>query len=106
HTGRKGYHGSQQELRAEYGYKRRLQLKILSDSVSAVGALNLPSQAAVLDSTPTSVSIEFDQRECSASDLIALCMERLRVLDASIEESSVESIIKDIYADIAAGRPG
>lgn len=104
--GRKAYDGSQRELRAEYGYKRRLQLKILSDSESAVGALKLPSQAVVLDSTSTSVSIEFDQRECSASDLIALCMERLRVLDASIEESSVESIIKDIYANITAGRPG
>ena len=104
--GRKAYDGSQHELRAEYGYKRLLQLKILSDSEAAVGGLKLPPQAVVLESTPTSVSIEFDQRECSASDLIALCMERLRVLDASIEESSVESIIKDIYADMAAGRPG
>ena len=93
-AGRIVYDGPIEEIRRRFGSESTLVvvLKEAVDSVSADGADEVTLEGV-------RARIRFDRRRIAASDLIASVSARYPVSDLTIEDASLEKIIRELYVD-------
>jgi ABC-2 type transport system ATP-binding protein len=86
------YDGGIDSIRANYGKSRTLIVDFKYEP-------NLPTlhEAQVIDQDGLRYSFSFDKDRISASELIARVSQSNEVVDLTIEETDIDSIIKEIY---------
>ena len=98
--GRIIYDGQLSEIRSLYGGSRSLVFTP-QDGSSVVGVEglvgSLSDKASVSFREDGAVAISFDAREVSASELTKMIVNTYDVTDLSVEETDIETIVRDIY---------
>ncbi len=92
--GRLIYDGSLSTIRDRFGAQRTITF----ETAEPVGALRLPPGAERVESGgPARTALRFDRRRTSASKVAAAVMEQVEVLDFSIAETDLASVVRRIY---------
>lgn len=86
------YDGTVEEIKHRYGKKRRLVVDLAGD----YDEVNIPG-AEVIRRVDHRVWLQFDRDEVSASQLIARTTQKYDIIDLTIEEPEIETIVAGIY---------
>jgi ABC-2 type transport system ATP-binding protein len=102
--GRIIYDGPLAEFKKTFGRRRVVYLDTEGpaslDSAELATALAIPREALeVRLGEHNGLSVGFDPKETTAKEVIAACLARLVVLDLTISEPKIESIVRHIYED-------
>lgn len=103
-AGKKIYDGPLETIRERFGKYRTITFETLRP----VGSLILPAGAEQAASEERKLVLRFDRTVTTASQVAATIMHQLEVVDFSLAEPDLESIIKQIYngalrEEVAAG---
>lgn len=106
--GKKVYDGSLKQIKEQYGYMTTLVLEIRDPGVfSEINWIDLlqTEEAPILEDNDVKALVEnntltlsFNKNKILASQVIALVMGRSHVQDIKIQETPIETIVKEIYA--------
>ncbi len=95
------YDGAFAEVTRRFGWEQKVVLTLDHESdharPQAVSALSRHDHASVEQTAPTSLTIRFDAREATSGQIIRDVATALPIADISIEETSAESIIRNLY---------
>ena len=95
------YDGEFAEVTRRFGWEQKVVVTLIEESTEAkcqtVAALKKHEHASVDQPTPTSLQITFDSRKATSGQIIRDVATALPIADISIEETSAESIIRNLY---------
>lgn len=91
--GSKIFDGSIEVLKEKSGMYREIHF----ETKQLVESLNIPDGVKVIDKTASRVVLSFDRQKLSASEVAGIIMRQVEVLDFSINEPNLSSVVKDIY---------
>lgn len=94
------YDGAVDTIKQRFGTHRTMKFELSALTVGARQAppLHIPDGATITNQEGSSLELRFDRSVCSASQIAGSVMSQLEVLDFSIGEPDLTSIIKQIYA--------
>jgi ABC-2 type transport system ATP-binding protein len=101
------YDGALETIKQRFGTHRTMKFELAlnsppqrggNSSEARVGELALPDGVVITSQENTSLELKFDRALCSASQVASAVMNQLEVLDFSIGEPDLTSIVKQIYA--------
>lgn len=95
------YDGPLATIKERFGTYR----SITFETASAVPPLSLPRGAEIVEQQERSLQVRFDRKLLSAAQVATTVMERMEVLDFSIQEPDLTSIVKQIYNGALEVRP-
>jgi ABC-2 type transport system ATP-binding protein len=93
-AGKKIYDGPLSLIRERFGKHRTISF----ETARRPGAVTLPQGAEVVGEEERKLVLRFDRTQTTASQVAGLVMNQLEVVDFSLSEPDLESIIKQIYA--------
>jgi ABC-2 type transport system ATP-binding protein len=93
-AGRLIYDGPLSTIKDRFGKYRTISF----DTAGPVGAFNLPSAAEVEAREDRKLMLRFDRTQTTASRVAAAMMDQIEVVDFSLAEPDLASIIKQIYS--------
>ena len=95
------YDGAFSEITRRFGWEQKIVLTFAEELLDApetgASALSRHLHVTVNQPVATSLEIEFDSREATAGEIIRDVATALPIADISIEETSAESIIRNLY---------
>lgn len=93
------YDGEFRELTNRFGWEQKVILTLSDETPTAAEAATgaLDDHVTVTQSTPTSVEIAFDSRKTTSGRIVRDVATALPIADISIEVTSAESIIRNLY---------
>jgi ABC-2 type transport system ATP-binding protein len=94
--GRLLYDGGLSKIRDRFGVERTLVVDLADADLDETVPLSVPQATEIRADGPRRW-LRFNRARVTATDLIASVAERYRIQDISIEEPSIESIIRQIY---------
>jgi ABC-2 type transport system ATP-binding protein len=99
-SGKLIYDGALETIKQRFGTHRTMKFELAGVGVGAQRAapLRLMDGAEITNQEGSSLELRFDRVKCSASQVASSVMGQLEVLDFSIGEPDLTSIIKQIYA--------
>ncbi|MEG1002718.1 ABC transporter ATP-binding protein [Clostridium sp.] len=98
--GTKIYDGSLEDIKNKFGYMTTLEIKVknkIEGNLNAFEAFNLDEEDFNYVVEDTNITINFNKNKLTSSDILYNIMKNLHVLDFTLNESSIEDIIKKIY---------
>lgn len=98
--GTKIYDGSLEDIKNKFGYMTTLEIKVknkIEGKLNAFEAFNLDEEDFNYVVEDTNITINFNKNKLTSSDILYNIMKNLHVLDFTLNESSIEDIIKKIY---------
>jgi ABC-2 type transport system ATP-binding protein len=93
-AGRLIYDGSIEKIKQRFGKYR----EITFETTSSPGRVELPSGAEVSLVQPHRLTVRFDRTVTTASQVAAALMNQIEVVDFSLSEPDLASIVKQIYS--------
>jgi ABC-2 type transport system ATP-binding protein len=96
------YNGPLSTIKQRFGQYR----EITFETAESVTNVVLPDGAHALDAGERSLVLRFDRSQTSASRVAAAVMNQIEVLDFSLSEPDLGSVIKQIYNGALAKEPG
>ena len=101
--GQKCYDGNIQELKNEYGYLSKINLRIdefetvsVEDVKSVFQGMNHSNEFNV-EKTEEAFVITFNKKFCTVSEIMERLFKKISVADFVVEETDIEEIVKKIY---------
>ena len=101
--GQKCYDGNIQELKNEYGYLSKINLRIdefetvsVEDVKSVFQGMNHSDEFNV-EKTEEAFVITFNKKFCTVSEIMECLFKKFSVADFVVEETDIEEIVKKIY---------
>jgi ABC-2 type transport system ATP-binding protein len=93
------YDGEFAELTRRFGWEQKVLLTLSDETPDAaeLAASALGSRGVVAQPSPTSVEIAFDSRNLTSGEIIRAVATSLPMADITIEVTSAESIIRNLY---------
>lgn len=88
------YDGTVEKIKRRYGKKRRLVVDLAEDYSEVV-----VSEATTIRRDARRAWLQFDRDEVSASQLIARLTQKYDIIDLTLEEPDIETIVAGIYED-------
>ncbi len=88
------YDGPLEAIKARFGTHRQMTFEVSGEVPSG---LELPPGAEVISNQERKLELRFDRSKASASQVAGQIMNQLEVLDFSLQEPDLSSIIKQIY---------
>lgn len=103
--GLKIYDGSLDNIKNKFGYMTNLEIKIkdrinknlLEEKLNLNKEFNLDKGDLDYDTEDSNLVINFNKNKTTSSEILYYVMQKVNVLDFSLNESSIEDIIKKIY---------
>ncbi len=95
-SGKLIYDGALETIKQRFGTHRTMKFELAGAGLAS--PLHLPDGAEITSQEGSSLELRFDRVRCSASQIASSVMSQLEVLDFSIGEPDLTSIIKQIYA--------
>ncbi|MGL4572446.1 MAG: ABC transporter ATP-binding protein [Clostridium sp.] len=98
--GTKIYDGSLEDIKNKFGYMTTLEIKVknkIEGNLNAFESFNLDEEDLNYTIEDTNITINFNKNKLTSSDILYNIMKNLHVLDFTLNESSIEDIIKKIY---------
>jgi ABC-2 type transport system ATP-binding protein len=99
--GRIVYDGSFTEITRRFGWEQVIHFALSDPDPDAAGqartALTLRPHAVATQPTEMAVDVRFDSREASSGEIIRDLATAIPIADITIEETSAESIIRNLY---------
>ena len=96
-TGSIIYDGSIQNIKNEFGNRRTLNLSINNLNNNLTNVLNENKEVFSYLTNDGVLTIDFDGEKITASKLIDLISNHCEVIDLTLQEPSIESIVKSLY---------
>ena len=96
-TGSIIYDGSIQNIKNEFGNRRTLNLSINNLNNNLTNVLNENKEVFSYLTNDGVITIDFDGEKITASKLIDLISNHCEIIDLTIQEPSIESIVKSLY---------
>ncbi|MFD2671107.1 ABC transporter ATP-binding protein [Marinicrinis sediminis] len=90
------YDGPIASIRERFGHKRIIQFDIEEEQAVLPSEL-APHVQFEFDAPSRKVSLTFQNEDISASHVIGLMLQQYRVLDLTMQDTDIESIVRDIY---------
>ena len=90
------YNGTVEEIKQRYGKKRRLVVDMAGD----YGEITVPG-AKTIQRVDHRVWLQFDRDSVSASELISQITQKYEIIDLTLEEPEIETIVAGIYEGTA-----
>lgn len=95
------YDGEFAEVTRRFGWEQKIVLTLLEETPAAgdlaTHALTRNSHATITQPSDTALEIRFDSREATSGEIIRDVATALPIADISIEKTSAESIIRNLY---------
>lgn len=93
------YDGAFAEVTRRFGWEQKVAVTLSSDDAVELDALasSLPDHASVTQPSPESITVTFDSRVSTSGEIVRDLAMTLPIADISIEETSAESIIRNLY---------
>lgn len=94
------YDGEFAEVTRRFGYEQKVVLTLTEDEADGARIASEALSDRVAEATqaaPTSIEVRFDSRESTSGEIIRDLATRLPIADIRIEETSAESIIRNLY---------
>lgn len=95
------YDGEFAEVTRRFGWEQKVVLKLVDESpdgeYAAVQALERHDHTRVSQDSPTSLQVSFDSRRSTSGEIIRDLATVLPIADITIEQTSAESIIRNLY---------
>lgn len=93
------YDGAFAEVTRRFGWEQKVVVTLSDDAPDAANTVtaSLPSHAKASQDSPTALTVRFDSRESTSGEIIRDLATSLPIADISIEETSAESIIRNLY---------
>ncbi len=92
------YDGALETIKQRFGTHRTMKFELSTVGAGLASPLQMPNGAEITNQEGSSLELRFDRLKCSASQVASSVMNQLEVLDFSIGEPDLTSIIKQIYA--------
>ncbi len=100
-SGKKIYDGSIENIKNSFGYMNQVEIKVKNNdklkNFNINELLNFSKEDLFSEEGEGAIRVTFNRNKIPVSDIIHVIMEKCRVLDVSIKETSIEEIIKKIY---------
>jgi ABC-2 type transport system ATP-binding protein len=96
--GRILFDGRLDELRQRLACKSQLRLELKEPVQIAAGRLSIPAEVEVAQLDEMHCQFIFDKRQVSSGDLIRTLVNSLPVKDLSLEDTTIEEIVREIYS--------
>ncbi|EKQ52244.1 MULTISPECIES: ATP-binding cassette domain-containing protein [unclassified Clostridium] len=98
-SGRLIYDGGLKEIKEKYGYMTNIEIqmkqKIELDEVEYIKELD--EENIKLDINENKLTVTFNKNNTSTTEIIGRLMEKSNIIDFSVNETSIEEIVKKIY---------
>ncbi|MGI8485030.1 MAG: ABC transporter ATP-binding protein [Thermomicrobiales bacterium] len=98
------YDGAFVEVTRRFGWEQKVLVTLNDDvpaaAAAATTALQRHPHATAMQDTPTTVKVTFDSRKATSGEIIRDLATSLPIADISIEETSAESIIRNLYEGV------
>ncbi|MCA9835075.1 MAG: ATP-binding cassette domain-containing protein [Thermomicrobiales bacterium] len=93
------YDGAFAEVTRRFGWEQKVLVTLSDDTPAAASAISvsLPAHASAAQDSPTALTVRFDSRLSTSGEIIRDLATSLPIADISIEETSAESIIRNLY---------
>jgi len=97
-AGRIMYEGSLDEIKDVYGYMKTVKFECAEDvAVPDLSALQMPAADLSATADYRTLSIAFNKHRIAVSDITDFVLKRYRVLDMSVLEPPIETLVANIY---------
>lgn len=91
------YDGSIEEIKNKFGKYRTAQFKVKNINSEIENVLIKSGDSELIFKDNYEIHIRFDRQNATAADIMELISPYCDILDLSIQEPSIESIVKDLY---------
>ena len=92
------YDGGIKDIKAKFGKYRIIRFDVKNTTGSFEDLFEKTEDVSVLSTDGNSVEIKFNREKFGPPEVISLVSQRAEILDLTIEEPSIESIVKELFA--------
>jgi ABC-2 type transport system ATP-binding protein len=92
------YDGALETIKQRFGTHRTMKFELAGEWARQAPPLRFMDGVEIISQEGASLELKFDRALCSASQVASSVMSQLEVLDFSIGEPDLTSIVKQIYA--------
>lgn len=93
------YQGTLQHIKDKFGYMKTIEFMIEGayDNIFSPQSFNLSSEDLIVSPQEQKLSISFNKHKITVAEISARVMEKLKVVDMSVSEPNIETLVGNIY---------